>query len=123
MLKGYLASLIAVGISFLDSTWLQWLHYPISGGARKKKESVCLKMWQTLQLVGTNYQHTLLKYVDKENLPEYLGGSSKATLLDDVGPWKNQNLIDEIDADFKAALSEASGPETGIHKILWLKSL
>ena len=55
--------------------------------------------------MGTNYQTTLLKYVERENLPEYLGGTSKATLLDDVGPWKQQNLIDEIDADFKAAVS------------------
>ena len=65
----------------------------------------------TLQLVGTNYQASLLKYIDKENLPEYLGGTSKATLLDDVGPWQTQAIIDEIDADLKAALSGGKGVE------------
>lgn len=43
----------------------------------------------------------LLQYIDKDNLPEYLGGSSKATLLDDAGPWNDQGLIDEIDAELK----------------------
>ena len=57
------------------------------------------------QLVGTSYQAILLKHVDKENLPEYLGGTSKATLLDDVGPWQDQAIIDEIDAERHAALS------------------
>lgn len=59
-----------------------------------------------LQLVGTNYQATLLKYVDRENLPEYLGGTSKATLLDDVGPWQDQAIVDEIEADRRNALSQ-----------------
>ena len=65
----------------------------------------------TLQLVGTNYQASLLKYIDKDNLPEYLGGTSKATLLDDVGPWQTQSIIDEIDADNRAALSGAKDVE------------
>ena len=51
-----------------------------------------------MQLLGTNYQPTLLKHVERENLPEYLGGGSKATLLDDVGPWQDQAIIDQIDA-------------------------
>lgn len=43
----------------------------------------------------------LLQHIDRENLPEYLGGTSKATLLDDAGPWNDQALIDEIDAELK----------------------
>ena len=70
----------------------------------------------TMQLVGTNYQASLLKYIDKENLPEYLGGTSKATLLDDVGPWQTQSVIDEIDADMKAALSPAKDVEANSTK-------
>ena len=59
-----------------------------------------------MQLLGSNYQSTLLKYVDEQNLPEYLGGSSKATLLDDAGPWQDTELIAEIDAEYKAAMAE-----------------
>ena len=59
-----------------------------------------------MQLLGSNYQATLLKYVDEQNLPEYLGGSSKATLLDDAGPWQDTELIAEIDAEYKAAMAE-----------------
>lgn len=64
-----------------------------------------------IELVGTNYQASLLKYIDKDNLPEYLGGTSKATLLDDVGPWQTQSIIDEIDADNRSALSGAKDVE------------
>ncbi len=42
----------------------------------------------------------LLHWVEKENLPEYLGGTSKATLLDDVGPWQDPRLIAEIKAEW-----------------------
>ncbi len=73
--------------------------------------SISLTFSVTLQLVGTNYQASLLKYIDKENLPEYLGGTSKATLLDDVGPWQTQSIIDEIDADYRAALSGSKDVE------------
>ena len=59
----------------------------------------------SLQLHGTSYQSAILKYIDKDNVPEYLGGNSKATLLDDVGPWKDKKLIEEIDADYRAAIS------------------
>lgn len=40
--------------------------------------------------------------MDKESLPEYLGGTSKATLLDDAGPWQDPALIAEIDAEWNA---------------------
>lgn len=48
-----------------------------------------------------DYTPTLLQYISRENLPEYLGGGSKATLLDDAGPWNDRALIDEIEAELK----------------------
>ena len=53
------------------------------------------------QLCGTNYLPSLLKWVDKENLPEYLGGTSTATLLDDAGPWQDPQILSEINAELK----------------------
>lgn len=38
----------------------------------------------------------LLKWVDPENLPEYLGGTSKATLLDDAGPWQDPKILAQV---------------------------
>lgn len=49
-----------------------------------------------------DYVPTLLSWVSAENLPEYLGGKSKATLLDDTGPWNDPSLIAEVDAEVKA---------------------
>lgn len=59
--------------------------------------------------------------MDKESLPEYLGGTSKATLLDDAGPWQDPALIAEIDAEWNALTgatdikeeAEAEAPSTG----------
>lgn len=48
-----------------------------------------------------DYVPTLLQYIDRDNLPEYLGGTSKATLLDDAGPWNDRTLVDDIEADLK----------------------
>ena len=48
----------------------------------KKRVITCLILDQ---VCGSNFTPTLLKYVDKENLPEYLGGTSTATLVDDAG--------------------------------------
>ncbi len=38
----------------------------------------------------------LLKWVDAESLPEYLGGTSKATLLDDAGPWQDPKILAQV---------------------------
>ena len=52
-----------------------------------------------MQLTGTDYLPMLLRWVDKDNLPEYLGGTSKATLLDDLGPWQDPKIVAELDAE------------------------
>ena len=37
--------------------------------------------------------------MDKANLPEYLGGTSRATLLDDAGPWQDPKIVAEINSE------------------------
>ena len=44
-----------------------------------------------IQILGNKYQDQLLKYVDKENLPDFFGGTCHCTggcLFDNAGPWK-----------------------------------
>ena len=43
---------------------------------------------RAVQVCPRDYTSVLLQWVDPESLPEYLGGTSKATLLDDAGPWQ-----------------------------------
>lgn len=40
-------------------------------------------------------------WIDEDSIPEYLGGKSKGTLLDDIGPWNNPELISELNKDRK----------------------
>ena len=54
------------------------------------------------QVCPKDYLPALLKWIDEENLPTYLGGKSKATLLDDSGPWNDPALVAQIEAELKA---------------------
>ncbi|KAI8473261.1 MAG: CRAL-TRIO domain-containing protein, partial [Monoraphidium minutum] len=46
-----------------------------------------------IQICQTNYAADLLEWVDADNLPVWLGGRSKGTLLDDVGPWSDPTML------------------------------
>lgn len=50
-----------------------------------------------------DYTPALLRWVDKENLPTFLGGTSNATLLDDAGPWNNRDIIAEVEEEHRRA--------------------
>ena len=52
-----------------------------------------------LQVCPKDYLPSLLKYVDAENIPRYLGGQSDATLIDDAGPWNDPQIRSEIEED------------------------
>lgn len=41
-----------------------------------------------VEVCPAKFAPALLRWVAPENLPEYLGGESTATLLDDSGPWQ-----------------------------------
>ena len=41
-----------------------------------------------VEVCPAKFAPSLLRWVAPENLPEYLGGQSAATLLDDSGPWQ-----------------------------------
>lgn len=53
---------------------------------------------------------SLLKYIDPENIPRYLGGTSDATLIDDAGPWNDPQIRAEIEEDM--ASRDAGGSQS-----------
>ena len=85
-----------------------------------------LTCYHSCQVAPTDYMKVLLKYVDVDNIPEYLGGrlcgfcfgscahyacfvhvmhmlalpagKSKGSLIDDVGPWKEPELLALVEA-------------------------
>lgn len=78
-----------------------------------------------IEVAPTNYMPVILKYADEECIPEYLGGKSKASLLDDVGPWNDVRIVSEIDTDIaqrdglpapvKVHLHLEGGSPSGLH--------
>lgn len=60
---------------------------------------------------------SLLQWIDIENIPEYLGGQSHGTLIDDLGPWKNPELLKQLSLEHSEAMDEESGAED-VNKIL-----
>ncbi len=55
------------------------------------------------QICQSNYTADLLQWVDADNLPVWLGGRSKGTLLDDVGPWSDPEVLHRLEPDLPAA--------------------
>lgn len=46
-----------------------------------------------LQILGSNYLPALEKWIAIENIPQFLGGKSQGTLVDDAGPWSDPELV------------------------------
>ncbi|KAG1678584.1 hypothetical protein FOA52_012591 [Chlamydomonas sp. UWO 241] len=63
-----------------------------------------------IEILGTNYMPELLKWVDIENIPKWLGGESDGTLIDDLGPWSDSELCARIGVDVEAMRSGAVLP-------------
>ncbi|KAL4418792.1 hypothetical protein ABPG77_005506 [Micractinium sp. CCAP 211/92] len=66
-----------------------------------------------IEVAPSDYMKLLLKYVDAENIPEYLGGKSKGSLIDDVGPWKDPSILALVEADIARREGLASTGEDG----------
>ena len=58
-----------------------------------------------------DYLPALLEWIDIENIPEYLGGKSHGTLVDDLGPWKDPEHIRALAADQVSTLGEEEEEE------------
>ena len=52
-----------------------------------------------LQILGTDYKKGVLKWIDEDNLPTWLGGKSEGSLIDDIGPWNDAELCNKIGVD------------------------
>lgn len=54
-----------------------------------------------IEILGTNYRDGLLRWIDDENLVDWLGGKSKGTLYDDCGPWSDPAVLAKLDMEHK----------------------
>lgn len=43
----------------------------------------------------------LTKWVDIENIPDWLGGKSQGQLVDDIGPWSDMELVARLGLDIE----------------------
>lgn len=59
-----------------------------------------------VEVCPRNYLPSLTEWIDLENIPEYLGGASKGTLVDDLGPWKNPELLRQLSLDRSRSLGK-----------------
>lgn len=40
-----------------------------------------------IKILGSNYKSELLKIIDEDKLPDFLGGKSNIALEKNIGPW------------------------------------
>lgn len=65
-----------------------------------------------IHIVGGSYSKELLKYIDEDQLADFLGGKNTAKLEDDVGPWNAFELVDGHNKDDKVGVRLiADGPD------------
>jgi len=50
------------------------------------------KTRKKIKMLGSSYRETLLEYLNNEDIPEFLGGTSQGELSDDIGPWSDYEL-------------------------------
>eukprot|EP00878_Enallax_costatus_P021465 GHUV01022722.1.p1 GENE.GHUV01022722.1~~GHUV01022722.1.p1 ORF type:complete len:454 (+),score=138.54 GHUV01022722.1:1181-2542(+) len=55
-----------------------------------------------IQICQSNYTKDLLEWIDAENLPEWLGGRSQGTLIDDIGPWSDPEVLRKLEGQLPA---------------------
>jgi len=65
-----------------------------------------------IHVCPSDYMPELTRWVDPENIPSYLGGKSQGSLLDDVGPWHDPALKNEIDLQRARAENGANEPDS-----------
>lgn len=70
-----------------------------------------------IQICQSNYTKDLLEWIDPENLPEWLGGKSQGTLIDDIGPWSDPEVLRKLEGQLpvvnKALKRMATASGTG----------
>lgn len=66
------------------------------------------KTREKIQIKGSGYKATLLKYVDEDVLPEFLGGKNISPLEEDKGPWDDFEIVDGSKPDDKVGVKQKS---------------
>ncbi|GLC37831.1 hypothetical protein PLESTB_001481100 [Pleodorina starrii] len=66
------------------------------------KGMIDVRTQQKIEILGPNYMDALLKHMDRDAIPAFLGGESRGTLLDDVGPWSDAELMARVGIDLAA---------------------
>lgn len=53
------------------------------------------KTRKKIQLIGGSYTKSeLLKYIDEDQLPDFLGGTHPGNIKDNIGPWNDFEIVD-----------------------------
>lgn len=70
------------------------------------------KTRKKIMLVGGSYKKELLKYVDEDQLADFLGGKNTAKLIDNKGPWNDFEIVDGYKkGDIVGIRKKGDGPD------------
>ena len=45
-----------------------------------------------IKIIGSNFMPTVEQFLDRENIPTFLGGESETDLTTEVGPWTDYEI-------------------------------
>jgi len=66
------------------------------------------KTREKIKIKGKDYKKTLLQYVDEDQLAEFLGGTCKAPLEEDHGPWNDFEIVDSTEPGAQVGVKQTS---------------
>lgn len=77
-----------------------------------------------ISIQGTSFKAELLKHIDEDQLPDFLGGNNTQSLKENPGPWNDYEIVDGQNKDDIVGIRKISdGPNGVIFTPLDLESL
>lgn len=77
-----------------------------------------------IHIVGGKPINHLLKHIDEENIPDFLGGKNTRQLLEDHGPWNDYEIVDgSKKGDIVGIRKKGSGPNGAVFTPLDMEAL
>lgn len=75
-----------------------------------------IKVWldervrQKINILGSGFYGELSKYIDEDQIPEFLGGKNKADCTTDIGPWNQYELVDSAEPGAQVGVRRKDDP-------------
>ena len=80
----------------------------LTAPSRRSQGLIDPRTQSKIEILGSDYMPALLKWIDIENIPTWIGGKSEGSLVDDIGPWSDSVVCSRIGVDAESLRTPGS---------------